>query len=68
MPEIPPSRCPRSVTLTLWSVVREGRQIICRPHGVTGPIEVGGAGRPVPPELLARTIPPTADLEDPACR
>jgi hypothetical protein len=34
----------------------------------TGPVEAGVASLRVPPELLARTIPLTDDLEDPACR
>jgi len=47
---------------------RTGGQIICRPRVVTGPVEVGVASLPVPPELLACAIPLTDDLEDPACR
>ena len=47
---------------------RKGGQIICRLLVATGPVEAGVASLRVPPELLARTIPLTDDLEDPACR
>ena len=53
--------------LTLWVMAREGRQIVCRSHAATGAVRVS-TGPLVPPELLARTIPLSDDLEDPACR
>ena len=51
-------------SLTLWTVARKGRQIVCQPHVVTGPIQVAEVELPVPPELLERTIAITPDLED----
>jgi len=53
--------------LTLWVIAREGRQIFCRPHAVTGAVRVS-TGPLVPPGLLACTIPVSDGLEDPACR
>jgi hypothetical protein len=54
-------------SMTLWVVAREGRQIVCRPHTVTGAARVS-TGPLVPSGLLARTIPLSDDLEDPAWR
>jgi hypothetical protein len=54
-------------SMPFWVVVREGRQIVCRPHAVTGAVRVS-TGPWVPPELLARTILIAGDMEDSACR
>jgi hypothetical protein len=42
--------------MILWIVVREGRQLVCRPCALTGPVRIG-IGGPLPLELLARTLP-----------
>jgi hypothetical protein len=54
-------------SMTLWVVARETRQIVCRPHAVTGAVRVS-TGPWVPRELLARTISIAGDMEDSACR
>ena len=53
--------------MTFWVISRDGWQIVCRPHVVTGRVRVS-TGPWVPPELLARMVPIEGDLEDLACR
>jgi hypothetical protein len=47
---------------------RKGGQIICRPHVVSGPVQVGRTSLRVPPELLARAISLDHDTEARPCR
>ncbi|MGH8021013.1 MAG: hypothetical protein ACREIA_22575 [Opitutaceae bacterium] len=60
-----PNEKPSSV-LTLWTVARDGRQIVCRPLVVSGPIQIVACARPVPPELLTRCVPLTHDPKEAA--
>ena len=63
-PMLPPGGMP---SMPFWVVAREGRQIVCRPHALTGTVR-GNAGPWVPPELLARMVPILGDTEDSICR
>jgi len=54
-------------SVTFWVISRDGWQIVCRPHVVTGRVRVS-TGPWVPPDLLARMVPIEGDLEDLACR
>jgi hypothetical protein len=59
----------KPVPLTIWPVRCEGRQIICQPHVVTGPVRLFQvSGSELPPEWLERLIALPNDPEDLPCR